>query len=87
MEYINEMRSIILEPGSFMMAFKGAKKPDLTCDRFRQYDPITIREMPSIPQGLSFSPSKILPVRIIKTGVNARKGSVRERGEIFMAFM
>jgi hypothetical protein len=43
--------------------------------------------MPSIPQGLNFSPSKILPVRIIKTGVNARKGSVRERGEIFMAFM
>jgi len=87
MEYIKEMRSISLEPGSFMMALKGAKKPDLMCDRFRQYAPMTIRNMPVTPQGLNLSPSTSRPVRIIKTGVNARKGSVSERGETFMAFM
>jgi hypothetical protein len=86
-EYMKETRSIILEPDSFMMAFKGAKNPDFICDRFRQYDPVTIMNMPSIPQKLSFSLSKSRPVSIIKAGVKARKGSVSDRGETFIAFI
>ncbi len=87
MEYIKETRSIILEPGSFMIALKGAKNPDLMWDRFRQYAPVTIRHIPSIPHVLNLSPSISRPVSIIKTGVNARKGSVSEKGETFIAFM
>ena len=61
-----------------MTALKGAKNPALIWVRFRQYDPVNIRRMPSKPIEFNFSPRKIQPVKIIKTGVKARKGSVRE---------
>lgn len=70
-----------------MTALKGAKNPALIWVRFRQYDPVNIRRMPSKPIEFNFSPRKIQPVKIIKTGVKARKGSVRESGETFIAFI
>lgn len=86
-EYKQETKSISPEPGSVKMDLNGAKNPFFILERFRQYDPIIIRRMPNMPVEFNFSPRKTRPVRIIKAGVNARKGSVSERGETFIAFM
>ena len=69
------------------MAFKGSKYPFLIESIFSVYAPMVISRIPIVPEISGISPSMMNEVRIRNRGVKARKGMVRERGEILIALI
>ena len=69
------------------MALKGSQNPFLIESIFNVYTPMVISRIPIVPEISGISPSIMNEVRIRNRGVKARKGMVRERGEILIALI
>ena len=83
----NATINISHDPFSLEKALSGARKLHLPGSMLRVYPPRQITTIPIIPQLLGISFKNKLPVPIINTGVKARKGTVKERGETLIAFI
>ena len=76
-----------MTPRSLKMAMRGTKTPSLVLERFRQYALTIIKIIPQNPPALISSPRIIRPVRIMNSGVKAKKGTVKDKGDTLSAFM
>lgn len=85
--YMKETNNIRRDPGSLKIAIRGPASPYLVWERLREYAPAIIIIIPQSPPVLIFSPNIIQPVKMMKPGVKARKGTVKDRGETLRAFM
>ena len=84
---MNETISINKEPFSFVIALNGFNIPFLVVWRFKVYAPAVINITPAVPDLSGSSPNIKKEVKIRNTGVKARKGIDKERGDSFNALI
>ena len=78
---------IYREPRSLRMALNGSNMPCLAVFILSKYAPTAVSNIPMIPNLSSLSPRMRFEVKIIKTGLNAKKGNVMDKGDILIAFV
>ena len=75
------------DPRSLRMALNGSNMPCLAVFILSKYAPTAVSNIPMIPNLSSLSPRMRFEVKIIKTGLNAKKGNVMDKGDILIAFV
>ena len=78
---------IYREPRSLRMALNGSNMPCLAVFILSKYAPTAVSNIPMIPNLSSLSPRMRFDVKIIKTGLNAKKGNVMDKGDNLIAFV